>query len=646
MKLREIRIQNFRSFDDETIRFDDYTCFVGPNGGGKSNVLTALNVFFRNTSSSATDVINLTKEDFHLKDVSKPIRITVTFGDLSDEATEKLKAYYRQEKLIVTASARWSGETQSATVEQHGERLVMKDFAPYFEADKAGAKVGELRAIYSGLQKNYPRLVENTVKAQMEAALREYEESHPELCSQEASPDQFYGWRGSNRLAPYIQWVYVPAVKDAVTEQEEAKATALGQLLDRTIRSKVDFSGDLAALKEETQEGYNSMLEKNRPVLDELSKSLESRLKDWSHAGSQLDLSWGYNPDKTIQVNEPFARILIGERDFLGEVARVGHGMQRSFIIALLQEEATTDVEGRPILILGIEEPELYQHPPQARHFAQLLERLSSDAVQPIVTTHSPYFVSGRGFEAVRMVRRRTTGSGTSITQLTYKALSEQLAEALGEAPTEPSMVMAQVEQIMQPSKAELFFTEVPVIVEGLEDVAFISTYMQVSGKWDDFRKFGCHFVVAEGKTNLSRPLGIATGLGIPAFVIFDADGNETDASERKKHGRDNRCLLRLCGGDADDPFPKETVWGENHVVWPTNIFDAVSSDFGTGWDEAEKLARTERGLTTRIKRKNVLLIGATVEILWAQSNKSETLEKLCNSIIAFANSNLAATRN
>ena len=31
MKLRELRIQNFRSFKDETIQFDDYTCFVGPN---------------------------------------------------------------------------------------------------------------------------------------------------------------------------------------------------------------------------------------------------------------------------------------------------------------------------------------------------------------------------------------------------------------------------------------------------------------------------------------------------------------------------------------------------------------------------------------------------------------------------------------
>ena len=94
MKLREVRIQNFRSFKDETIRFDDYTCFVGPNGGGKSNVLTALNVFFRNTSSSATDVINLSEEDFYCKDVSTPIRITLTFADLSDVTQDKIQLLF------------------------------------------------------------------------------------------------------------------------------------------------------------------------------------------------------------------------------------------------------------------------------------------------------------------------------------------------------------------------------------------------------------------------------------------------------------------------------------------------------------------------------------------------------------------------
>ena len=46
MKILTVRIENFRSFKDETIEFGDYNCLVGPNGAGKSNVLNALNVFF------------------------------------------------------------------------------------------------------------------------------------------------------------------------------------------------------------------------------------------------------------------------------------------------------------------------------------------------------------------------------------------------------------------------------------------------------------------------------------------------------------------------------------------------------------------------------------------------------------------------
>ena len=38
MKIESVRIENFRSFKDETIRFDNYTCFVGANGTGKSTV--------------------------------------------------------------------------------------------------------------------------------------------------------------------------------------------------------------------------------------------------------------------------------------------------------------------------------------------------------------------------------------------------------------------------------------------------------------------------------------------------------------------------------------------------------------------------------------------------------------------------------
>ncbi len=62
MKLKSVRIRNFRSFKDETIELGDYNCLIGPNGSGKSSVLVALNVFFREPANP-TSVTTLREED-------------------------------------------------------------------------------------------------------------------------------------------------------------------------------------------------------------------------------------------------------------------------------------------------------------------------------------------------------------------------------------------------------------------------------------------------------------------------------------------------------------------------------------------------------------------------------------------------------
>ncbi len=639
MKLRTVTIQNFRSFRDETIHFDNYTCLVGPNGGGKSNILTALNILFRNTRTTSASVTNLSEEDFHHRNTSEPIKITVIFEELSETAAEDFKAYYRQGKLIITAVAHWNADSRAAEVKQFGERSVMNAFALFFEQSDAGASAADLKGIYAGFQKDFLDLPNWSSKPNAMAALRAYEEAHPELCSQEASEDQFYGWsKGANRLARHLQWIYVPAVKDASTEQDEAKTTALGQLLERTIRARIDFSEPLESLREQTEEKYQSILSDNRAALTDLSRSLEARLRSWSHPGSRLELDWHYDPNKSLAINEPLARVQIGERDFLGEVVRLGHGMQRSFIIAVLQELVASGTEEGPTLLLAIEEPELYQHPPQARHFARLLENISSENAQAIVTTHSPYFVSGRGFEAVRMVRQGVMDQGTRVRQMTYEQLATTLADALGAEPSQPTSVLADVEQILQPSQSELFFAEVPIVVEGLEDVALVATHLRLTNQWDEFRKLGCHFVVSMGKTNLSRPLAIANGLGIPAFTVFDADGDVTGASERERNERDNTCLLTLSGAATEDPFPSDPIWGERFVMWPTNILDTVRAEVGPDtWDDAEATARREQGFEAGVRRKNSLLLAAVIEDLWGHSHRSSSLDNLCKEIIEFA---------
>lgn len=639
MKLKQLRIENFRSFRDETILFDDYTSFVGPNGAGKSAILMALNVFFRNNASTVTNVHFLSEEDFHLRNTKHPVKITATFEHLPPDAQTDLKHYYRQNQLVVTAKAEWNEQANGAEVLQYGSRLVMKQFAPFFEGVENKAKVGELQSTYNDIRKSVPELAKVTTKTAMTEELRTYEESHPEGCEQVESKTQFYGWsKGSNLLNKYLQWIYIPAVKDASSEQDESTTTALGQLLKRTIRTRINFTDELSALQGELEGKYKSMIDAQQTALDDLQASIEKRLQQWGNPNAELSIKWTYDPDKSFQVNEPFARVAIGEDDFMGEVARLGHGMQRAFIVSMLQELAASDEGAEATLLLGFEEPELYQHPPQAQHMADLLETLGDDpANEVIVTTHSPYFVSCSRFQSVRMVRKTPPHNCTRVSRTTYEEVADAIGAALREEPRSPSSLMASVEQIMRPSQRELFFCSSAIIVEGPEDLAFVSSYLKLTKRWSEFRRLGCHFVVSVGKTNLSRPLAIANALAIPAFVIFDADVDVAD--KEPKHERDNRCLLNLCGMKDFDPLPKEIIWGPNVVVWPTRILGAVRDQIGPRvWDRVAQDVRVEHDFVEGVSQKNSLLIPLVLEELYEQGIYSQVLDQLCKAILSFAN--------
>lgn len=634
MKLSAIRIENFRSFKDRTILFDDFTCLVGPNGGGKSTILMALNVFFRNSVPSH-NLLTLAKDDFHHGNISEPIKITLTFEDLSQEAQTDFKSYYRQGKLIISAKAIWDSETQNASVEQRGSRLGMEDFKAYFAKEKDGEKVTALRDFYKELQKKYNDLPAASSKPDMEQSLRDYEEKHPELCKLTESNDQFYGYtKGADRLPKYIQWVYIPAVKDIAFEQDENKRTAIGQLLERTVRAKVDFKQRIDDLRKEASAKYEKMLNEEKKVLDELESSLKLRLKEWSHPRVEVDLKWNFDKDKSVSVSDPLARIALGEDKFVGEISRLGHGLQRSFLVAILHELSLSNVDISPKLLLGFEEPEIFQHPPQARHMASVLENLTSKNSQIIITTHCPLFVPGKGFENVRMVKKNIDNCDSHVTQLTLIELEKSISNALGEKNKSPTAMVARIEQIMQPSLKELFFTPKAILVEGIEDIAFISTYLQLSDLWSIFREHGCHFIATIGKTNLSRPLAIANAFSISTFVVFDGDIDKKDKA--KEHKRDNACILNLCNIKAD-PLAEETIWAKNVVMWPTRIHDVVKKDIGeTAWNEVEAKVRKENGWE-ELKSKNSLLLASILEELWKQGKKSTVLSKACESIIAFA---------
>lgn len=639
MKIEKIRIKNFRSFSDVEINLSAYTSFVGPNGGGKSTILCALNIFFRETENATTNLSDLDAEDFHNRNTDEAIEITVTFDSLSKPAQKDLAEYYRQGRLTITAKAIYDAATGVANVKQFGQRSAMEAFKNFFKLYNEGEKVNELKAEYELIRTQFTDLPKPGTKNAMREALRHYEESNPQQCTLIPSEDQFYGFtKGANRLAPYVQWVYVPAVKDATKENVEAKNTALGKILARTVRAKVKFDEAIKKLREETLVRYQKIIEAQQDPLDDISKALTERLIQWAHPEVTAHLIWAEDA-RNVQVEEPVARLLTGEGNFEGELARFGHGLQRSYLLALLQELASSDDTDAPHLILGCEEPELYQHPPQARHLSNVLQELSKGNSQIILSTHSPYFISGQAFESVRMVRRDLVAKHSKVAQVTFDHISKRVAEVTGKTTTPILAQRARLQQALQPHLNEMFFAPKLILVEGIEDLAYITSWMILSGRWDDFRRHGCHIVPTYGgKSYFIEPIIIAQALRISVFVLFDADGNKTDPTERKLHEIDNKALLKLLGGNESDPFPSKIVWGESYVQWPTNLGDVLKTELGAHiWDTS--FGKATRGLGNPVGsyKKNPIHIGDHLDLLKEGGHTPASLDRLCTEIIRFA---------
>lgn len=642
MKIKKLRIENFRSFIDQEFELNRYSCFVGPNGAGKSTVLCALNVFFKEQDSSATDTSKLCDEDFFARQTDKPIRITVTFDDLSDEAKTELGDYVRQDELVVTAEAHFDAESGIGQVRHYGQRLGMAEFRPFFEAMKAGASAAKLTEVFDGLRATYTDLPSPRSKDDKANALREYESQHHDLCVLIPSEDNFYGINSTGKLGPFVQWVYVPAVKDAGQEGQEAKNTAFGKLIARTVRSRTNFDDELNSLKQETLTKYKELLDKNRAGLDAISESLQKRLESWAHPNVRIGMEWLSDPSKSVQVAQPVAGIKTGDGDFLGSLARMGHGLQRSYLLALLQELASSDAPNAPTLILACEEPELYQHPPQARHLADVFVQLAQGNNQVLVTTHSPLFVSGDGFENVRLVRTPARNTGSLISSLTFDTLCARIRTALGDDPSRKlEGLIAKIHQALRPHIAEMFFTRTAILVEGLEDASYITTALHLSGQWAEFRRLGCHIIPVNGKDKLIQPLAIAKELGIPVFVAFDADDDTTRQDHRIKHERDNKALIALLGSTAA-PFPTADVLGNDHAIWQTNLTKAVEADFGAecaGYKNAARVHYAQEGGL----EKHDLFIADWLSAAHADGKTSNTLAALCTAILKYAKDEMAA---
>ena len=217
------------------------------------------------------------------------------------------------------------------------------------------------------------------------------------------------------------------------------------------------------------------------------------------------------------------------------------------------------------------------------------------------------------------------------------EAVAERIADISGDKPDKPAAQLARLHQALQPHLNEMFFSSKIIFVEGLEDVAYITSWLVLSNLWDEFRRHGAHIVPANGKSHLVEPIVVAQFLNIPVFVVFDADGNIDNPSAKFKHEKDNKALLGVLNGDNTQPFPTSTVWDDKFVQWPTNLGDVFRSEVEkVEWDKAFGEATKGLGNPEGSFAKNTIHIGDHIALLHKNGNVPASLDRLCKEIMKF----------
>ncbi len=511
MKLRRLRIRNFRSIIDADIEAHDYTILVGANNAGKSNILAAIRAFYEDLKWSRDDLPLVGGKDGREGEES--------WVELTFELTE----------------TEWLGLADKYKSKTRHRLLTVRRYFAHEELVKSK-------------QSNIYGVVDGKVV-----------------------PGLFYGAKNVG-TAKVGRLIYIPAVTTPVDQMKTTGPSPFRDMLNLTIKRLISDSEayrEVEAAFERLNEDATS-----RGILDRITRPLNEAIRQWGICFELKLNSVGPQDIVKNLVKPGFADQALSEtplsidryghgfqRAFLYELINL------SARFAEPSKSAKNDFEPELTLIL-FEEPEAFLHPTQQEEMAFSLRKLASEATdQVVITTHSPLFVGKSSGDLCQIVRVRRENGVTLVGQIKKGRLDDFLGHGLAlrnclkefvddpDVPedekkearrllnggTDDEEVVLQEERFryqlwLDAERAGMFFAERVLLVEGPTEKALLEWLLEK--EWSDLRRYRVEVVDVLGKYNFHRFMALLDEFGI-AYGMFVDDDKE------KKHHRAVNDMLK-----------------------------------------------------------------------------------------------------
>lgn len=476
MRIRRLRMKNFRSIANGEILFPDHTAIIGGNSVGKSTMCEALDLCLGPDRLSRSNPIN--EHDFYQRryigEDSSPIAIEleVVLTDLTVDLEIKFRAHREY----------WNTEVN---------KLLDENSEP--EDTEPDHVIPALRIKFEGL----------------------YDSEEDEFTAETyfASPPPEEGAnraRVSRSAKRSFGFIYLRALRTG----SRALSLERGSLLDIILRLKDD---DRSAMWEQTLNALESLdppidsIPQLRDVLDEI----DGRVRRFVNM-SENERAFQLYPSALTRDDLRKSITLFGasvRSNAHVPYWRLGSGVINALVFSLLTFIAELKIN----VIFAMEEPEIAIPPHTQRRIVQFLKK---NMDQSILTTHSPFVLEQFDPENVVLLERDTNGTlkgrQIEISGIKAKTYRGNLRRILAE-----SMLGNGV-----------------ICVEGVSDAEVLYAASNVLESYDDALSYtpldlsGVTVVQCEGDGGILRYGQFFRDLGLKIYAFYDCQKNSEIAND------------------------------------------------------------------------------------------------------------------